>query len=69
MISGWVGVPMIRRLCPSRCLLRDHVDLLYERAGRVDRHCAAGRQRPLLSDGDSVRADDNGLAGLRLVCR
>ena len=50
-------------------LLRDHVDLLYERAGRVDRQRAAGRQHPLLPDGDAVRADDDGLAGLRLVCR
>ena len=36
---------------------------------RVDRQRAAGRQRPLLPDGDAVRADDDGLAGLRLVCR
>ena len=45
----------------------DNVDLLDEGACRVHELCPARGERLLLADRNAVRADDDGLAGLRIL--
>ena len=62
--SGCVGVPMMSRCLPASSACRA-ITWIFLTKGHVASTSFA--PRPLLPDGDAVRADDDGLAGLRIL--